>query len=79
MAFSRILSEKGMTVNRVYKEVMYDCNQCDYTATLKGNLTTHIKLFHGKMKYLCNQCNFIFTLQGNLTIHIQLVHEGVKY
>ena len=41
--FKNIVKEKGMTVNRVYKEVMYDCNKCDYTATLKGNLTTHIK------------------------------------
>ena len=77
--FKNIVKEKGMTVNRVYKEVMYDCNQCDYTATLKGNLTTHIKSFHGEMKYLCNQCNSIFTLQGNLTTNIQSVHEGVKY
>ena len=59
--------------------VKYACNQCDYKAAQKGNLTQHIQSKHEGLKYDCNQCDYQATTLSNLTIHIQAKHEGVKH
>ena len=39
-----------------HEDVKYLCDQCDYKATLKTNLLTHIKSKHMGVKYPCDQC-----------------------
>ena len=34
----------------------YPCQQCDYQATLKPNLKTHVDMIHEGIKHMCSQC-----------------------
>ena len=56
----------------------FDCDQCDYKATRKNNLLTHLKSKHEGIKYPCDQCDYKGTGKGNLSRHLKSIHEGVK-
>ena len=75
--------QQGMTMHIQYKYkdkgVKYACNQCDYQAGYRSNLTTHIQSQHEGVKFACNQCDYQATTQRHLTTHIQSQHKGVKY
>ena len=60
------------------KGVKYPCDKCDYRATEKGHLLTHIKSKHEGVKYPCDKCDYKATQKGNLLNHIKSKHEGVK-
>ena len=57
----------------------FSCDQCEYKATQRSHLLTHIKSIHEGIKYPCEQCNFKATQKHHLLTHIKLKHEGVKY
>ena len=42
---------------------MYQCNQCDYKASLKGTLSRHKKSIHEGIKFPCAQCDYKARLQ----------------
>ena len=52
----------------------YPCDQCDFKATIKGNLTQHVQSIHEGVTHQCDQCDYKATQKGNLTIH-----EGVPH
>ncbi|MCP4055403.1 MAG: hypothetical protein GY739_20655, partial [Mesoflavibacter sp.] len=52
--------------------------QCDFKATQKGHLFTHIKSIHEEVKFPCEQCNFKATQKGHLLTHIKSTHKGVN-
>ena len=62
-----------------YARYKYVCNQCDFKAAKKGNMTKHIQSRHEGMKYACNQCDYKTRKHSSLTVHIESRHEGVKY
>ena len=37
--------------------VKFPCGQCDYKATKRGNLSTHINSRHLGVKFPCDQCD----------------------
>ena len=47
----------------------YQCNQCDYQATKKSNLTAHQQSLHEEKKYQCNQCDYQATAKSSLCRH----------
>ena len=51
----------------------YACNQCDYQATLQGNLTKHIQFVHEGVKYVCNQCDYQGS-KDSLRYHLKMKH-----
>ena len=51
------------------------CLQCEYKATTKSKLQTHIKPVHEGQKFPCPHCEYKATDKGNLQKHIK-VHEG---
>ena len=57
----------------------HQCNQCDYKATLKGDLLKHIQSKHEGVKFPCDQCDFKAKGKGQLLRHIKSKHEGVKF
>ena len=55
--------------------IQYPCDQCEYKATKKGSLKSHIESVHEKVQYPCNQCEYKATQNGNLKRHIQTIHD----
>ena len=56
----------------------YPCNLCDYEATQKGSLTTHIRHVHfkGQLPTLrCNECNFKSSSKASYKKHTKLFHS----
>ena len=53
------------------------CEQFDYQATDKLDLTQHYQLVH-KGKYGCDQCEFLATHKSHLTSNFQALHMGRK-
>ena len=52
------------------------CDQCDYAASVKCNLTHHIQSVHGiKRDFKCHLCDYAASKKCNLTSHIRSVHE----
>ena len=37
--------------------IKFSCDQCDYKATQKGNVGTHIKFKHKGIENPCGQCD----------------------
>ena len=60
-----------------HEDVQFSCDQCDYKATQKGSLKTHIDSVHGDVRYSCDQCDYKATWKGDLTRHIDSVHGDV--
>ena len=68
-----------MLMNVHERLLMYDCSQCDYQATTKGNLKIHTDALHEGVRHACNQCGMQFTQPNSLKDHIQSVHEDVMF
>ena len=61
------------------KGIKYQCDECDYKATLKENLKKHKMSVHIGFKYPCDQCDYKATQKGDLKKHRLSVHIGIKY
>ena len=57
----------------------HQCLRCDYSATQKSILQTHIETIHEGKKFPCSQCESTFTQTGSLKTHIKSVHNGLKF
>ena len=55
------------------------CSQCEYKATSKSNIQSHIKSVHEGHKFSCPHCGLTFTQKGSLNRHIKSVHESEKF
>ena len=49
---------------------------CEYKATNKGNLNSHVKSVHLGVKWPCKICDFKFTDQSALRRHMKSKHSG---
>ena len=57
-----------------HQNIMYNCDQCDYTATQRGNLNYHIQAKHEGIKYPCNQCDYELNSKSSLSYHKKAKH-----
>ena len=60
------------------KEVIYSCNQCEYTGSRQA-LRYHIRSLHDGIRLSCDQCNYETSQQSNLKRHKETEHELIKY
>ena len=60
----------------VHESFKYQCNQCEYKATLKQYLKNHKMSVHENIKFSCNQCESKFTWKGHLQRHIPNCSAG---
>ena len=58
--------------------MQYACDQCNFQASQKSNLKTHINSKHEGVKYVCDQCDYQAMQQGNLKKHITSKHKGKR-
>ena len=56
------------------ERVRYDCDQCDYQATERGSVKTHIQNIHEGVRHDCNHCDYKATQKSNLKYHIKSKH-----
>ena len=58
-----------------FKERQHKCKICEYQATTKGHLSTHVKNVHQRSENIvCRECNKSIQ-KKNLTKHIKLFHS----
>ena len=70
-------------VNAVHLKIRpYKCHKCkEKTFSRKGDLNTHIKNVHRRLKtkdYKCTKCEKSFSNGGNLLTHIRAVHLDIR-
>ena len=52
---------------------------CDFTASWKGSLRTHIKTIHEREISPCLQCDLRFKDPSSLSRHIRVIHKGITF
>ena len=57
----------------------FQCPSCEYNATQKGSLKTHIQSIHEGKTFQCSSCEYKATQKNSLKTHMQSVHEGVRF
>ena len=63
----------------VHDGLKFDCNLCDYKASIKGNLRRHLKANHKKeSKVECPVCQFETFHRNSLKRHQTNVHSNTK-
>jgi hypothetical protein len=57
----------------------FECLKCNKRFSQKGNLTTHDKTVHLKLReHVCEVCGRAFGKNGNLQMHIRMRHDKVR-
>ena len=56
--------------------IKYPCDQCEYKATMNGNLLKHIKSIHIGVQFPCGQCDYKAAWKRQLLTHIKSIHKG---
>lgn len=58
---------------------MFQCDECEYKTSLKGNLGRHVKAVHDRIKDIeCGHCDRMFSDKGTLNQHIKEVHSKIQ-
>ena len=52
----------------------FECPECEYQFTQKGNLATHTKSVHMGQKFQCPECEYQATWKGSLVRHQKSLH-----
>ena len=75
------LNEKGRLMKTCgeCRRNKHKCDQCDKDFSRKGDLNTHVKAVHDKIKDVeCPECESKFSRKGDLKQHIKAVHDKIK-
>ena len=70
---SLLLSKTATNIHTISCRV-YNCSDCEYTTTRKGDLVKHERIHTGTKPFHCNYCNREFTQSSHLAVHKKL-HE----
>lgn len=56
----------------------FQCDQCNYAATKRGNLNAHINAIHEQIKnFSCDQCEYASARRQDLAKHVGGVHSNI--
>ena len=66
------------THRSVHENLFFECEQCTYKASQKGNLKVHVQVKHCQLKVKCTVCREIVR-NGYLKEHLESNHLGMKY
>ena len=66
-------------MNGVHEKLKpYQCEDCPFAASTKGNLQTYIKNVHLEIKYQCDKCSYSTAQSFNLKIDAKADHHKIK-
>merc|ERR1712179_615640 len=68
------LKYKQKIINRYSK---FPCDYCQYSATTKHNLKTHVLSKHEGVKFPCDYCDFRGSTKGNTRAHMKKMHSAM--
>jgi len=71
-----IKSEPSILDGEKHVKAVHSCELCEYKATFKWNLQTHIKSVHEGVRYSCKLCDYKATTKCGLKKHEESIHEG---
>ena len=57
----------------------FKCPECDYEATHRSNLATHLKAVHRGQKFWCPKYECEATCKKALVTHLKYVHGGEMF
>jgi uncharacterized Zn-finger protein len=57
----------------------FQCPECDYQATRKGDLVTHRRSVHMGQKFSCPECDYQSTQKSSLVAHKKSMHMSQKF
>jgi uncharacterized Zn-finger protein len=75
--FTRLEKRYKICVKCREKKKIKKCDQCDYSTTNSGALTTHKRTHTGEKPYACDQCDKSFSQNSSLISH-KRTHTGEK-
>ena len=55
-------------------ESFFNCTNCHYKTSSKGNLTKHIKALHEGVRYKCDHCSYSTGFSSTLARHKRTLH-----
>ena len=64
-------------VKRKHGSERYNCNQCEYTSTMKVDVRTHHDARHSGVKHMCEDCGSEYSSTFTLQKHKTTKHSGV--
>ena len=61
-----------MHVRSVHNDLWFECKDCNFKASQKSNLKTHIQIHHeGMVHYRCDQCSYKASKKQNFDKHME--------
>ena len=63
----------------MYMGQKFQCPECEFNATTKGDVASHQKSVHMGPKFQCPECEYNASTKGSLVAHQKSVHMGQKF
>jgi len=58
-------------------DVRYKCNYCDYQATQRSHLKSHMAALHQQLVFCCDMCDFQSRWKSRMMAHTRAKHMGI--
>ena len=58
-------------------DIRYKCNYCDYQATQRSHLKSHMAALHQQLVFCCDMCDFQSRWKSRMMAHTRAKHMGI--
>jgi len=58
-------------------DIRYKCNYCDYQATQRSHLKSHMAALHQQLVFCCDMCDFQSKWKSRMMAHTRAKHMGI--
>ena len=64
----------NIILERKHDQKQYKCNQCDFRANNKSDISNHKRREHSDYKVLCDRCGYTTNDSGHFKRHFKAIH-----